>query len=70
MGEAGITGLFTILGTLLGGIISYMISRDVKETKKLKTQINMLSKQVISYWNLENMFQNRQEQFFKNSVRR
>ncbi len=33
-----------------------MISRDVKETKKLKTQVNMLSKQVISYWNLEKLY--------------
>lgn len=56
MGEAGITGLFTILGTLLGGIISYMISRDSKETKTLKTQVNILSKQVISYWNLEKLY--------------
>lgn len=56
MTEPIITGLFTLAGTLLGGLISYFIARNAKEIKTLKTQINLLSKQVISYWNLEKLY--------------
>ena len=56
MNESILNGLFALSGTLLGGIISYMINKDEKETKKLRLQINLLSKQVISYWNLEKLY--------------
>ena len=56
MNESIINGIFALSGTLLGGLISYFIARNAKETKTLKTQVIMLSKQVISYWNLERLY--------------
>ena len=56
MNESILNGLFALSGTLLGGIISYILNKDKKETKKLRSQINLLSKQVISYWNLEKLY--------------
>ena len=56
MPESIITGLFTLAGTLLGGLISYLIARNTKEIKTLKYQVNILSNQVISYWNLEELY--------------
>jgi len=56
MAEPIIVGLFTLAGTMLGGLISFLIARNAKETKTLKTQVNTLSKQVISYWNIEDLY--------------
>jgi hypothetical protein len=56
MNESIINGIFALSGTLLGGLISYFIAKNAKETKTLKTQVSMLSKQVISYWNLEKIY--------------
>lgn len=56
MNESIINGIFALSGTMLGGFISYIIARNEKETKSLKTQVRMLSKQVISYWNLEKLY--------------
>lgn len=56
MNESIINGIFALSGTLLGGLISYFIARNAKEIKALKTQVNLLSKQVISYWNLEKLY--------------
>jgi len=76
MSEPIITGVFTILGAILGGIISYLGSRNERKIELLKSRVNLLSKQVISYWNLESFiqmksagyFQGLQEQFFRNIV--
>ena len=56
MNESILKGIFALSGTLLGGLISYLIARNAKETKTLKSQVNILSKQVISYWNLEKLY--------------
>jgi hypothetical protein len=56
MNESVISGIFALSGTLLGGLISYFIARNAKEIKTLKAQVSMLSKQVISYWNLERVY--------------
>lgn len=56
MSEPIITGLFTLSGTLLGGLISYLIARNTKEIRALKSQVNILSNQVISYWNIEELY--------------
>lgn len=56
MNETIINGIFALSGALVGGLISYIIARSAKETKTLKSQVNMLSKQVISYWNLEKLY--------------
>jgi len=56
MSEPIVTGLFTLLGTLLGGLISYFIARNAKELKILKSHVNILSNQIISYWNLEKLY--------------
>jgi len=56
MSETIITGLFTLAGTFLGGFISYLIARNGKEIKTLKVQVNILSNQVIAYWNLEDLY--------------
>ena len=37
MNETIINGIFALSGTMLGGLISYIIARNVKETKTLKT---------------------------------
>ena len=47
MPESIITGVFTLSGTILGGLISYLIARNAKEIKTLKYQVNILSNQVI-----------------------
>ena len=56
MNNSILNGIFALSGTLLGGFISYIIAKDAKETKTLKSQVNMLAKQVISYWNLEKLY--------------
>lgn len=56
MSEPIITGLFTLAGTLLGVLISYLIARNAKEIRTLKSQVNILSNQVISYWNIEELY--------------
>lgn len=56
MNESIINGLFALTGTLIGGLISYFIARNEKDMKILKAQVNILSKQVISYWNLEKLY--------------
>jgi hypothetical protein len=56
MNESILNGIFALSGTWLGGLISYLIARNAKETKTLKSQVNILSKQVISYWNLEKLY--------------
>jgi hypothetical protein len=56
MTEPIIIGLFTLAGTMLGGLISFLIARNAKEIKTLKSQVNTLSNQVISYWNIENLY--------------
>ena len=52
MSETIITGLFT----LLGGLISYLGSRNERKIESLKSKVNLLSKQVISYWKLEKLY--------------
>ena len=56
MSEPIITGIFTLSGALLGGIISYLGSRNERKIELLKSRVNLLSKQVISYWNLEKLY--------------
>lgn len=56
MNESIINGIFALSGTLIGSLISYFIARNVKETKTLKAQVSILSKQVMSYWNLERIY--------------
>lgn len=56
MNESIINGLFAITGTIFGGLISYLIARNAKEMKTLKSQVNYLAKQVVSYWNLEKVY--------------
>lgn len=56
MSEPIITGVFTLLGAILGGIISYLGSRNERKIELLKSRVNLLSKQVISYWNLEKLY--------------
>ena len=56
MNESIVNGFFALSGTLVGGLISYFIARDAKELKNLKSQVNILSKQIISFWNLEKLY--------------
>ena len=56
MNESIVNGFFALSGTLVGGLISYFMARDAKELKNLKSQVNILSKQIISYWNLEKLY--------------
>jgi hypothetical protein len=56
MDESIVNGIFALSGTLLGGLISYFIARNAREIKTLKSQVNILSNQVISYWNLEKLY--------------
>ncbi len=56
MNQTILNGIFALSGTLLGGIISFFIQKNEKETQKLKYQLNLLSKQVISYWYLEKLY--------------
>jgi len=56
MSETVITGLFTLAGTFIGGLISFLIARNTKEINTLKSDVINLSKQVISYWNIERLY--------------
>ncbi len=56
MNESIINGLFTLAGTLFGGIISYIIFKNEKYYKKLKAKVRNLSNQIISFWNLEKLY--------------
>jgi hypothetical protein len=47
MNEPIINGIFALSGTLVGGLISYIMVRNAKETKTLKSQVNIISKQVV-----------------------
>lgn len=65
-----ISGLFTLLGVVVGGIVSYFISKDEKEINALHRRIGELQEnnsllrkdviklcgQVASYWNLEKIY--------------
>lgn len=41
MSDSIITGTFTLLGTILGGLISYLIARNAKEIKILKSHVSI-----------------------------
>jgi hypothetical protein len=69
MNESIINGIFALSGTLLGSLISYLISKDTKETKTLKSEVNILSKQVISYWNLEKLYSDEISKLLSKPVR-
>ena len=56
MNEYIVNGIFALSGTLVGGLISYFIARNAKEIKSLKSNVNILAKQVISFWNLEKLY--------------
>tara|TARA_B110000305_G_C19336712_1_gene586971 strand:+ start:860 stop:1102 length:243 start_codon:yes stop_codon:yes gene_type:complete len=56
MSDSIITSVFTLSGTILGGLISYLIARNTREIKILKYQVSILSNQIISYWNLEKVY--------------
>jgi len=56
MNESILNGIFALSGTLLGGVISFLMSRNANEIKTLKSQLNRLSKQIVSYWNLEKLY--------------
>ena len=56
MSDSIITGLFTLSGTLLGGIITFLIQKKSDEFNRLKSDVKMLSRQIIAYWNLEKMY--------------
>ncbi len=56
MSDSIITGVFTLSGALLGGLITYLAARDTKKIIELRKQINILSRQIISYWNLEKIY--------------
>ena len=56
MSESIINGLFTLAGTLVGGVISFFITKSANDYKRLKSQVNILSNQIISYWNLEKIY--------------
>ena len=56
MNESIVNGFFALSGTLVGCLISYFIASDAKELKNLKSQVNILSKQIISFWNLEKLY--------------
>ena len=65
-----INGIFTLLGVILGGVVSYFTSKDEKERNALNRQINELSarnaslqkdiirlcNQVASYWHIEKAY--------------
>lgn len=69
MSEPIITGVFTLLGTVLGGLISYLIARNDKEIRSLKSKVKLLSKQVVSYWNLEKLYSDEVAKLLSKSTR-
>lgn len=53
MTEPIIAGLFTLAGTLLGCLISFLTARNEKESRTLKSHVNVLSNQVPYYSKLQ-----------------
>jgi hypothetical protein len=60
MGENLIIGIFTCAGTIVGAVISAVItsiaSKKERNLIKLKSKAERLGSQVISYWNLEKKY--------------
>ena len=56
MNESIINGLFTLAGTLVGGLITFVIAKNAIDYKILKSHVSILSNQIISYWNLEKLY--------------
>ena len=49
MSDSIIIGVFTLSGTILGGLISYLIARNTREIKILKSQVSILSNQTFIF---------------------
>ena len=53
------SGVFTVIGTVLGYAISYFTSQSEKEWKKAKADISILTEQLQSYLKLEEIYSNK-----------
>jgi gas vesicle protein len=60
MSEFVIIGIFTCVGTALGVFASFVttlfLNKRDKEVKTLKENVEKLTNQVVSYWNLEKKY--------------
>lgn len=53
MKESIITGVFTLIGAIIGGLLTYFGNKRLVKFEEAKKDIINLSNQVISYWHLE-----------------
>jgi len=53
MKESIITGVFTLIGALIGALLTYFGNKRLVKFEEAKKDIIKLSNQVISYWHLE-----------------
>ena len=56
MNDTIINGIFTLSGVVIGGLISYLITKSNRDYKRLKSVKKELCHQIISYWNLEKLY--------------
>jgi len=53
MTDTLITGIFTLLGATVGGLLTFFGNKHLVEHEDAKKEILKLSNQIISYWHLE-----------------
>ena len=53
MTDTLITGIFTLLGAAVGGLLTFLGNKHLVDHEDAKKEILKLSNQIISYWHLE-----------------
>lgn len=63
------TGLFTIAGTIVGGVFTYLAARVGQRWDKARSDIKRLCEQVAAYHKLEELYKQRVAQLDPSGVR-
>ena len=56
MNEIIVSGLFSLVGVVLGALLTYLFGREEKKKEQMKNKIKQLSSQVSGYWYLEKIY--------------
>lgn len=51
-----INGCFVLAGTLLGGLSTWLITRDAKRLNELEKAVSKMALQIKAYWHLEKLY--------------
>ncbi len=58
MVDSIINGLFALVGTVIGGAVTWLVSRDKRRSDKMYKTLMLFSEQIKSYWYLEKLYSN------------